>query len=253
MASRSELAGKTAFVTGASSGLGRRMAEVLAGAGVKVAVAARRRERLEELTSEIAAAGGHALPVVMDVRDAASIPGAIDEAESALGPIDILVNNAGISVVKRAEDFTPEDYAYVMETNLNGPWFCAQTVGQRMIKRGQGGKIINIASMLGMRAISKLALYSMSKAAVIQMTESLALEWGRHDIQINAICPGYIETEMNRDYWRTEGGQKLMSLFPRQRIGQPEALDGALLMLAGPQSDFINGAILPVDDGQRFM
>ncbi len=248
-----ELAGKVAFVTGASSGLGRRMAAVLAAAGAHVALAARRVDRLRQLREEIEAAGGAAYPQALDVRSPEGIAEAVETVEGALGPIDILVNNAGVSVVKRAEDFTLEDYRFVMQTNLDGPWFLAQAVGRRMIARGQGGKIINIASMLGMRAISKLTLYSMSKAAVIQMTESLALEWGRHDIQVNAICPGYIETEMNADYWRTAGGKKLIALFPRQRVGQPEALDGALLLLAGSRSDFINGAILPVDDGQRLM
>jgi NAD(P)-dependent dehydrogenase (short-subunit alcohol dehydrogenase family) len=244
------LQGKTALVTGASSGLGRRFALVLARAGARVALAARRSEKLAELAEEIAAFDGRAIPIRLDVTDPASVRTAVEEAETELGPIDILINNSGISVQKRLADVTPADYDQVMDTNAKGAFFVAQEVGKRMIARGAKGRIVNIASVAGLRPISQLAVYAMSKAAVVQMTRAMALEWGRHGININALCPGYIETEINRDYWTTDAGKKLVGMLPRRRIGQPEQLDGILLLLVGPDSDFINGAIIPVDDGQ---
>ncbi|MBM3489897.1 MAG: SDR family oxidoreductase [Alphaproteobacteria bacterium] len=249
----SNLEGKVAFVTGASTGLGWQIALTLARAGARVAITARRSERLEALAGEIEGFDGRALPVTMDARDPDSIRAAVGVAETELGPIDVLVNNAGIAIQKLAQDFTDADYRDQMGTNLDGYWFCAQAVGKRMIQRGQGGKIINIASLLALRPIPQLVLYAMSKAAVTQMTRALALEWARHDIQVNAICPGYIETEMNRPHWRTEAGRNFMRKFPRRRVGMPEVLDGTILLLASAASDFITGAIIPVDDGQSLM
>ena len=245
--------GKVALVTGASSGLGRQAALALAGAGAKVAVTARRLDRLEALAAQIGDAGGQAKPFALDVRDTAAIDGVVGAVEAALGPVNILVNNAGVSVVKRPEDFTTEDYDYVQETNVKGPFFLAQAVGQGMIKRGKGGKIINISSMMALRVIGKLALYAMSKAAIAQMTKQLALEWARHDIQVNAICPGYIETEMNVDLWQTPAGKGMIAAMPRRRIPTPEVMDGLLLLLASGQSDYMTGTLIPVDDGQVMM
>ena len=233
-----KLDGKVALVTGASSGLGEQAALALAGAGAKVAVTARRLDRLEALAARITGAGGQAMPFALDIRDTATIDGVVGAVEAALGPIDILVNNAGVSVVKRPEDFTTEDYDFVQETNVKGPFFLAQAVGRGMIKRGRGGKIINISSMMALRVFGKLALYAMSKAAIAQMTKQLALEWARHDIQVNGICPGYIETEMNADLWRTPAGRGMIEAMPRRRIGTPEVMDGLLLLLAG-QSDYM--------------
>ena len=247
------LAGKVALVTGASSGLGRQAALALAGAGAKVAVSARRVDRLDALVAEIANAGGQAMAFDLDVRDIATIDGVVGAVEAAMGPINILVNNAGVSVVKRPENFTLEDYDYVQETNVKGPFFLAQAVGRGMIKRGQGGKIINISSMMALRVFGKLALYAMSKAAIAQMSKQLALEWARHDIQVNAICPGYIETEMNADHWRTPAGRGMIEAMPRRRIGTPEVMDGLLLLLASSQSDYMTGTLIPVDDGQVMM
>ena len=247
------LAGKVALVTGASSGLGRQAALALAGAGAKVAVSARRVDRLDALVAEIANAGGQAMAFDLDVRDIATIDGVVGAVEAAMGPINILVNNAGVSVVKRPENFTLEDYDYVQETNVKGPFFLAQAVGRGMIKRGQGGKIINISSMMALRVLGKLALYAMSKAAIAQMSKQLALEWARHDIQVNAICPGYIETEMNADHWRTPAGRGMIEAMPRRRIGTPEVMDGLLLLLASSQSDYMTGTLIPVDDGQVMM
>ena len=240
---------KVALVTGASSGLGRRFAVTLARAGAKVAVAARRADRLAELAAEITGFGGQALAVGMDVTRIESIREAVTAAEAGLGPIDILVNNAGVTVTKPILDVTGEDYDFVFDTNAKGLYFVAQAVARGMIQRGGGGNIVNLGSVASLRVLGKLSLYCGSKAAVAHMSRAMALEWGRHDINVNAICPGYIETELNRDYWQTEGGQALIKRLPRRRLGDPADLDGILLLLAGPAGRFINGAVIPVDDG----
>ncbi len=243
------LDGKTALVTGASSGLGARFARLLAESGARVALCARRRERLDALASEIRAAGGTAAPIEMDVTDVTSIRAGVAAAEAALGPIDVLVNNSGVATTRRAADVEEADYDEVMDTNLRGAFFVAQAVGRSMIAAKRGGRIINIASAAGLRPLAQISVYAMSKAAVIHMTRALALEWGRYGINVNALCPGYIETEINRAYWQTEGGQKLMSLLPRRRVGQPEDLDGLVLLLASDASSFVNGAVIAADDG----
>ena len=246
--------GKVALVTGASSGLGARFAKILAEAGAQVVLAARRVERLKELRAEIESNGGAAHIVAMDVTDHDSIKSAIAHAETEAGPIDILVNNSGVSSTQRLVDVTPEDYRYVMDTNLQGAFFVAQEAAKRMILRAKGDpsrqhRIINIASVAGLRVLSQIGVYCMSKAGVVQMTKAMALEWGRHGINVNAICPGYIETEINREYFQSEGGQKLIDMLPRKRIGYPEDLDGLLLLLSADESRFINGAIITADDG----
>jgi NAD(P)-dependent dehydrogenase (short-subunit alcohol dehydrogenase family) len=246
--------GKVALVTGASSGLGARFAKILAEAGAQVVLAARRVERLKELRAEIESNGGAAHIVTMDVTDHDSIKSAIAHAETEAGPIDILVNNSGVSSTQRLVDVTPEDYRYVMDTNLQGAFFVAQEAAKRMILRAKGDpsrqhRIINIASVAGLRVLSQIGVYCMSKAGVVQMTKAMALEWGRHGINVNAICPGYIETEINREYFQSEGGQKLIDMLPRKRIGYPEDLDGLLLLLSADESRFINGAIITADDG----
>ena len=246
--------GKVALVTGASSGLGARFAKILAEAGAQVVLAARRVERLKELRAEIESNGGAAHIVTMDVTDHDSIKSAIAHAETEAGPIDILVNNSGVSSTQRFVDVTPEDYRYVMDTNLQGAFFVAQEAAKRMILRAKGDpsrqhRIINIASVAGLRVLSQIGVYCMSKAGVVQMTKAMALEWGRHGINVNAICPGYIETEINREYFQSEGGQKLIDMLPRKRIGYPEDLDGLLLLLSADESRFINGAIITADDG----
>ena len=243
------LEGKTALVTGASSGLGWRFAQVLAQAGARVALAARSSDKLDQLKQEIEQAGGKACAVRMDVTDVASVRAAVAAAESALGGIDILVNNSGVNTQQRAIEVEEKDYDYVTDTNCKGAFFVAQAVGRSMIARKCPGRIINIASVAGLRVLAQLSTYCMSKAAVIQMTKALAHEWGRYNINVNAICPGYIETGINREYWQTEGGKKLVSMLPRRRVGQPEDLDGLLLLLACEQSGFINGAVITADDG----
>jgi len=243
------LDGKTALVTGASSGLGWRFAQTLAQAGARVALAARSTDKLDALKREIESAGGKTCVVKMDVTDIAGVRAAVAAAESALGGLDILVNNSGVNKQQRAVEVEEADYDYVTDTNCKGAFFVAQAVGRSMIARKCPGRIINIASVAGLRVLAQLSTYCMSKAAVVQMTRALAHEWGRYGINVNAICPGYIETGINRDYWQTEGGKKLVSMLPRRRVGQPEDLDGLLLLLASEQSGFINGAVIAADDG----
>ena len=243
------LDGKTALVTGASSGLGWRFAQLLAQAGARVALAARSTDKLDELKREIEQAGGTACAVRMDVTDVAGVRAAVAAAESALGGIDILVNNSGVTKQQRTAEVEEADYDFVTDTNCKGAFFVAQAVGRSMIARKCSGRIINIASVAGLRVLAQMATYCMSKAAVIHMTKALAHEWGRFNINVNAICPGYIETGINRDYWETEGGKKVMSMLPRRRVGQPEDLDGLVLLLACEQSHFINGAVIAADDG----
>ncbi|MBE0547748.1 MAG: SDR family oxidoreductase [Rubrivivax sp.] len=257
MAYEIDLSGRVAFVTGASSGLGAQFARVLAASGAGVVLAARRIERLKTLRAEIEAAGGDAHVVGLDVTDPASIRAAVAHAETEMGVIDILVNNSGVSTTQKLTDVTPEDYDYVMNTNTRGAFFVAQEVAKRMIARAKGeapgtftgGRIVNVASMAGLRVLGQLGVYAMSKAAVIHMTRAMALEWGRWGINVNALCPGYIDTEINRHHWQTEGGQKLVQMLPRKRVGKPEDLDAALMMLCANQSHFVNGAVIAADDG----
>lgn len=248
------LEGKIAFVTGASSGLGARFARVLATAGARVVLASRRIERLKELRAEIESEGGDAHVVALDVTDFDSIRAAIAHAETEAGPIDILVNNSGVSTTQRLLDVTPQDYQFVFRTNTEGAFFVAQETAKRMIARAtakpdQRARIINIASVAGLRVLPQIGVYCMSKASVIQMTKSMALEWGRFGINTSAICPGYIRTEINDAYFDSEPGQKLIQMLPRKRVGEPSDLDGLLLLLACDESRFINGAIITADDG----
>jgi hypothetical protein len=243
------LDGKTALVTGASSGLGWRFAVVLAQAGARVAIAARRTDRLEALAREIESAGGQAHAVAIDVTDVASVRAGVAAAQAALGSLDILVNNSGVSVTRHASEVEETDYDFVMDTNARGAFFVAQAAGRAMIAAKRPGRIINIASAAGLRVLGQISIYCMSKAAVIHMTRALALEWGRYGINVNALCPGYIETELNRDYWQSDGGRKLIGMLPRRRLGKPEDLDGLLLLLASDRSGFVNGAVIAADDG----
>ena len=249
MTGPSTLDGKTALVTGASSGLGRHFALTLARAGAKVALAARRAENLNDLADEIAGFDGRAMPIRIDVTDSESIQAGIDAAETELGPLSILVNNAGISVESWITDFTESDYDAVMYTNVKGAWLVAQEVGRRMIRHGEGGKIVNLASVLADAVLPTLSVYSMTKAAVVQMTRAMALEWARYDIQVNVIAPGYIETEINRAHFQSEAGKAQVARMLRGRLGQPSDLDGALMLLVSEASNFMTGSIITVDDG----
>jgi NAD(P)-dependent dehydrogenase (short-subunit alcohol dehydrogenase family) len=249
MSKRFDLSGKVALVTGASSGLGVHFARTLASAGASVAIAARRADRLASLQAELENAGSKAAAVELDVQSGKSVGAAFDAAENALGAIDIVVNNAGISIVKPALDMPEEDWDAVVDTNLRGAWLVAQTAGRRWVAAKRAGVVVNIASILGLRTIGQVAPYNASKAGLIHLTRALAMEWARHDIRVNAICPGYIETEMNSDFWKTPGGQRLIERIPQRRIGQPEHLDGALLLLASEAGTFMTGSVLTVDGG----
>ncbi|MGS0754048.1 SDR family oxidoreductase [Roseateles sp. GG27B] len=252
-----DLSGRVALVTGASSGLGAQFAKTLAKAGACVVLAGRRTERLKTLRAEIEGSGGDAHVVTLDVTDLDSIKSAVAHAETEVGTLDILINNSGVSTTQRLTDVTGDDYDFVMDTNVRGSFFVAQEVGKRMLARARGsapgtfigGRIVNIASMAGLRVLSQIGVYSMSKAAVIHMTRAMALEWGKYGINVNAICPGYIDTEINHHHWGTEQGKKLMELLPRKRVGQPQDLDTSLLMLCANESHFINGAVIQADDG----
>jgi NAD(P)-dependent dehydrogenase (short-subunit alcohol dehydrogenase family) len=246
--------GKIAMVTGASSALGARFAKALANAGAQVVLASPHTERLKELRAEIEAEGGAAHVVGLDVTDLASIKAAIAHAETEAGPLDILINNSGVSSTQRLLDVSEADYSYVMDTNLRGAFFVAQQAAKRMIARAKGDpkkqhRIINIASVAGLRVLPQIGVYCMSKAGVVQMTKAMAVEWGKYGINVNAICPGFISTELNEEYFETENGKKLLDMLPRKRPGKPEDLDGLLLLLAAEEAHFINGAIITADDG----
>ena len=257
MAYSIDLSGRVALVTGASSGLGAQFARTLARAGAGVVLASRRLEKLKELRARIEGEGGDAHVVELDVTDLDSIKAAVAHAETEMGSIDILVNNSGVSTTQRIQDVTLEDYDFIFDTNVKGAFFVAQEVGKRMLARSRGaapgsftgGRIINIASMAGLKVLPQIGAYCMSKAAVVQMTRAMALEWGRFGINVNALCPGYIDTEINHSHWQTEQGQKLISMLPRKRVGQPQDLDALIVMLASDQSHCVNGAVIAADDG----
>src|SRR5262245_52060662 len=249
MSKRFDLSGKVALVTGASSGLGVHFARTLASAGAAVALAARRTDRLASLQAELTGAGSKAAAVALDVQSGEQVTAAFDAAQQALGAIDIVVNNAGISIVRPALDMPEKDWDAVVDTNLRGAWLVAQTAARRWVAAKRPGAIVNIASILGLRTIGQVAPYNASKAGVIHLTRALAMEWARHGIRVNAICPGYIETEMNSDFWKTPAGQRLIERIPQRRIGQPEHLDGALLLLASDAGSFMTGSVITVDGG----
>lgn len=257
MAYNIDLSGRVAFITGASGGLGAQFAKTLAQAGAAVVLASRRVDKLKELRAEITGQGGDAHTMELDVTDHASIKAAVAHAETEVGPIDILVNNSGVSNTQRLQDVTPQDYDFIFDTNVKGAFFVAQEVGKRMLARAKGtapggftgGRIVNIASVAGLRVLPQIGVYCMSKSAVIQMTKAMAVEWGKFGINVNAICPGYIDTEINHHHWETDGGKKLVQMLPRKRVGHPQDLDALLVMLCSDQSHFINGAVISADDG----
>jgi NAD(P)-dependent dehydrogenase (short-subunit alcohol dehydrogenase family) len=240
-----DLAGRTALVTGASSGLGRRFARVLAGAGAEVIVAARRQEELAALVAEIEGAGGRAGSLVLDVADAEAVEAAI----GALPALDILVNNAGMAGASRAIDCPPEEWRRTFEVNVHGAFFVAQAAARRMRALGVAGAIVNIASINAFRPGATAAAYSASKAAVAQMTAALAMEWARFGIRVNALAPGYFETDLNREFLRSDFGQAMMKRIPQRRFGEEGDLDGPLLLLASDASSYMTGSVVVVDGG----
>ena len=244
------LEGHTALVTGANGGLGSHFAEVLAQAGAKVAVAARRVDSLRELEQRIVAAGGRAHAIALDVTRRESVVAAFEQAAEALGPVTVVVNNAGVAVTKPILEQTEEDWMGVIEVNLNGAWRVAQEAARHMVKHQRGGSIVNIASILGLRVSAQVPAYAASKAALIQLTKAMALELARHKIRVNALAPGYVETSINREFFGSDAGQALVKRIPQRRIGAPGELDGALLLLASDAGSYATGSVLVVDGGQ---
>ena len=243
-----DLSGKRAFVTGASSGLGRRFAWTLARAGAEVLVAARSVDKLETLKNQIEEFGGKAITAALDVRNREEIRKTIDAAESD-APIDILVNNAGVAIVKAPEGYKDEDWDAVYETNLRGPWVLAQAVIKHRVRDGRECSIINIASVLGLRPLGHIPPYAAAKAGMINLGRDLCVDLAAKGIRINAIAPGYFETEMNREWLKTPAGEKLLQGIPAGRFGQPSDLDGAILFLASDASRFMNGNLMTIDGG----
>ena len=240
---------RVALVTGASSGLGRHFAETLAAAGCVVGLAARRTEKLIDVAECIENQGGTAITLRMDVTDAQAVDAGIERLTEAAGIPTILINNAGTAAPAPFLKATPEETAQVFALNQTAPWTVAQAVARRLVDAQAIGSIINIASITGLRTVGGAASYAVSKAALVQMTKVLALELARHDIRVNAIAPGYFETDLNRDFLNSEAGQKIINRVPMRRSGDPQDLDGALLLLASERSRFMTGTIIPVDGG----
>jgi NAD(P)-dependent dehydrogenase (short-subunit alcohol dehydrogenase family) len=243
------LSGRHALVTGASSGLGRHFAGVLAAAGASVTVAARRETALVETVTSIEASGAKAQAMRMDVTDATSVERAFAEAEAGHGPVAIVINNAGVTMTRAALEVSERDWTSILDTNLKGAWLVAQHAAKRMIHHGTGGSIVNIASILGLRVAGGVTPYAISKAAVVQMTKSLALEWARHRIRVNALAPGYIETDLNDDFFGSDAGKALIRRIPQRRLGETKELDGPLLLLASDAGSYMTGSVVAVDGG----
>ena len=243
------LEGKAALVTGASSGFGRHFARVLAGAGAKVALAARRLDVLKQLEAEIRGSGGQAAAVAVDVTDRASVAKAFADAEAALGPIAVLVNNAGVPSGSFFTKTTEEEWRAVMSVNLDGVFRVGQEAARRMAANRTGGSIINIASLLGFGVIKGLSTYSATKAAVISLTKSMALELARDNIRVNALAPGYFATEFNEAYLASDAGKRMLARVPMGRAGAVDELDGPLLLLASGAGRFMTGSVITVDGG----
>jgi 3-oxoacyl-[acyl-carrier protein] reductase len=245
-----DLAGKTALVTGASSGLGVRFAEVLAENGAAVALVARRADRLATVKARIEAAGGRAVAIEADVRDRTAMRAAFDAAEKAFGTVTILVNNAGVAHSDRAVELAEEDWRRVISTNLDAVFFWAQEAARRMLAAGKGGAIVNIASVLGFGVNKGVIAYATAKAGVIQLTKALALELAFKGIRVNAIAPGWIVTEITHDYLSSEQGAAMKRQIPMGRFGEERDLDGPLLLLVSDAGRYMTGATIVADGGQ---
>ncbi len=244
-----DLSGKTALVTGASSGIGSHFAQTLAQAGANVALAARRTKHLKARAASLEHSRSQISWIQMDVTDKASVELAFEQSVCVHGQIDIVVNNAGIAFQGSALETSESDWDAVIETNLKGAWLVAQQAGRHMSSNSKGGTIINIASILGRRVMGGVAPYAVTKAALEHLTRLLAYEWARHSIRVNAIAPGYIVTDMNRDYLESPLGEKAKAKIPQRRFGRPEDLDGPLLLLASDASSYMTGSTIVADGG----
>jgi NAD(P)-dependent dehydrogenase (short-subunit alcohol dehydrogenase family) len=247
MADRFDLSGKVALVTGASGGLGLHFARTLAEAGAQVALAARRKEQLEANVAPLGSDG--AIAVAMDVTDPASVEHGVAEIAQRLGPASIVVNNSGVTATRSALDLDAGEWDKIMDTNLKGAWLVARAAARHLIEAKLPGSVINVASILGFRVAGHVAPYAASKAGLVQLTQALALEWARYRIRVNALAPGYIETDLNRDFFASDLGKALIGRIPQRRLGQIGDLDGALLLLASDASAYMTGSSIVVDGG----
>lgn len=247
---RFSMTGRTALVTGASGSFGERFAEVLAGAGAAVVLAARRTEAMEPLRDRIRESGSKAVIVPLDVTEPESVTQAFDAAEEAIGSVcDVIINNSGIAVPGAALEQPEEEWARVFAVNLDGARRVSVEAARRLVERGRPGAIVNVASILGLRQGSGVSAYATSKAALIQLTKQHAMEWARHGIRVNALAPGYVETDLNRDFFKSDAGQAQIKRVPQRRLGQVEELDGPLLLLASDAGAFMTGSVLVADGG----
>jgi NAD(P)-dependent dehydrogenase (short-subunit alcohol dehydrogenase family) len=247
-----DVAGKTVLVTGASSaGLGRHFARLLAKRGATVIVAARREEALRELVAELVGSGGKAHAVRMDVTDMASVRAGVAEAARLAGPLVGLINNSGTAERMMLLELTEESWDGVLDTNLKGVWAVGAEVAKHMVEHGKGGSIVNIASLLGIRQAPGLTAYAVSKAGVIQLTRQMALEWARYGIRVNALAPGYFETEMNRNFLNSDVGKEMIKRVPTRRVGRHEELSGPMLLLISDAGSYMTGSVISVDGGHH--
>ena len=244
-----DLSGQIALVTGASSGLGQHFALILAQAGADVVLAARRVEPCQQIAEQIQALGRRAIAVSMDVTQAASVDNAVQAAHTELGPITILCNNAGIAVTRAFLEQSEDEWDRVLDTNLKGAYLVGQSVARHMSEHGLGGSIINTASIAGFRVAKQLTAYVASKGGLIQLTRAMALELATYNIRVNALAPGYIETEINQGFFQTVAGLKMVKRIPQGRIGRLSDLDGPLLLLASSAGRYMTGSVLTVDGG----
>lgn len=243
------LEGKVALVTGASSGFGQHFAPLMAAAGAKVVLAARRTDIIQAEAQKIIDAGGEAIAVTMDVCDSASVAAALDEAEASYGVVTVVINNAGITIPKLLLDLSDDDWNRVIDTNLTGVAYVTRESGRRMISAGVSGSIVNIASITAERVQKALTNYSASKAAVVQFTKAAALEFAQYNIRVNALCPGYFQTELNGEWFKTDEGQALIKRIPQRRTGDLQELNGPLLLLASDAGSLMTGSAVTVDGG----
>lgn len=243
------MSGKVALVTGASDGLGRHFAGVLARAGARVVLGARRRERLERAVDEIAADGGTASAVALDVSAGRSVEEAFAEIDRHVGPVDVVINNAGTTVTKPMLEMTEAEWDGVVDTNLKGVWLVMREAARRMVDAKSGGCVVNVTSILGERVAGNVSAYAASKAAVTHLTKAAALELARYGIRVNALAPGYIRTDLNAEYFESLPGQAMIKRVPQRRLGDAADLDAPLLLLASDASPFMTGAVVAVDGG----
>lgn len=243
------LKNRVALITGASSGLGKHFASTLARAGAAVAVCARRVEKMQDLVAALQDQGVRAIAVGMDVSDSSSVQAGYDVIEQTLGTVDVIINNAGVASTQFVLEHDETSWDQVIDTNLKGAWLVAQEGAKRMVNAQVGGSIVNIASILGERVAGGAASYAASKAGLIQLSKAMALELARYRIRVNAIAPGYVATDLNKDFLASDAGQRLMKRIPQRRFATPEELDGAMLLLASNAGSYITGSVLAVDGG----